>query len=90
MRRLALAGICVWWMMLAALAAMCSGCTYTRVPGYFTRVSVGQAIGFTITITDPESQQTIKLEYGTDGGAEAFKKTAEGIITSKASRQTGI
>jgi hypothetical protein len=83
-KRIVISTILAWNLVIVALM-LCS-CTMTRVPGYFCRISVGQAIGFSITITDPESGQIIRLDYGTDGGSESFKQVgsgiAQGIITS--------
>ena len=66
---------------MIVVALICSGCTMTHIPGYLTRISTGQAMGFSVTITDPESGYIIRLDYGNEGGGEAFKAVGAGLAT---------
>lgn len=74
---------------LLPLLILCSGCTMTHIPGYLTRISTGQAMGFSVTITDPDTGLLWRLDYGNEGGGEAFRAVGAGIGQGITSGITG-
>lgn len=79
MKRLALAGLCVWWMILAALAAMCAGCTTFTVPTKNGPIKYTRCFEKVyMRITDPDTGEEFIL-YTNDGGSEVAKSIASGV-----------